>query len=532
MRRPLILNGFMATGKSTVGRLIAQRCQVEFVDLDTQIERETSKRISQLFADHGEAHFRALESRALSALLDTGECRVIAVGAGALLARSQRLRALQRAVVLTLHGRLETLLSRAESDDTVRPLLRGGPAQVELLLELRRNCYAEAHARIDVTDITPQQAAARAAELWLRDPISVAAAEHSYSVEVGWSLLTDRVKEASAGASSVLLITDDHVDALYGEQARDALRAAGHRPHTFSMTPGEEHKTATTLQRIWQHCLDSGLDRRSLIIGLGGGVATDVAGFAAASYMRGIPWTSVPTTLLGMVDASVGGKTAIDMPNAKNCVGAFWQPTSVVCDAALLRSEPQRGFRSALAEVVKTALIGDSDLFDLLEAEAPRIAAGLAPSTEKQDHALLTEITRRCVAVKAAVVSQDERESGLRASLNLGHTVGHALEAYGGYGALTHGEAVSLGLVAAMRIGQQLGVTPSELCERVVRLLERLGLPTDLSSHPLTPAAELIANDKKRGGNSVRFVLCPKPGSVVFQSLEVEDLKRRTRALV
>ncbi|MEN9577024.1 MAG: 3-dehydroquinate synthase [Pseudomonadota bacterium] len=521
--RPLILNGFMATGKSTVGRLVAARRGVPFVDLDLELEQRAGLSIPEWFATHGEAHFRALETQVLTELLSEGGARVIAVGGGALLRRETRLLALDRAVVITLSADLQTLLGRAAADPTQRPLFRGGPDAIARLLETRLVAYAEAHAQLDVSQDSPAAVAEAADAIWTRDPIGVAAGLESYSVEIGNELLATRLSAELVGASAALMITDTNVDPLYGAVVRRAMQVAGHTPTTFRLTPGEEHKNPGTLAQIWEGCLAAGLDRKSRLVGLGGGVTTDVTGFAAATWMRGISWYSCPTTLLGMVDASVGGKTAVDLPGAKNCVGAFWQPTAVFCDISMLRSEPDRGFRSALAEVVKTALIGDAPLFELLEREAGRVG--------ERDSEMSLELVRRCIAVKARVVSEDARESGIRASLNLGHTIGHALEAHGGYGALTHGEAVSLGLVAAMRVGVRLGHTPLELEARVTRLLSALGLPTDLSTQPLASAAGLLANDKKRGGAHVQFVLATEPGQIRFQKLALDQLQQITSTL-
>jgi 3-dehydroquinate synthetase len=224
-----------------------------------------------------------------------------------------------------------------------------------------------------------------------------------------------------------------------------------------------------------------------------------------------------------MVDASVGGKTGVDLESAKNAVGAFWQPSAVLCDVHYLRTESKRGFVSALAEVVKTALIGDAEMFTLLEANAERIS--------ERDPELSAELVRRCVRVKARIVSFDERESGLRAVLNLGHTVGHALEAQAGYTTLTHGEAVSLGLVAALRLGEALGQTPKDLSERTLALLRRLGLPASLSGQPLEAAAALIGHDKKRAGSDVRFVVARELGHVETMPVPLDELRRRVVAL-
>jgi 3-dehydroquinate synthetase len=224
-----------------------------------------------------------------------------------------------------------------------------------------------------------------------------------------------------------------------------------------------------------------------------------------------------------MVDASVGGKTGVDLGAAKNAVGAFWQPVSVLCDVDYLKTEPERGYLSGLAEVVKTAIIGDPELFDLLEREAAGIAA--------RDAALLTDIVRRCIRVKARVVSADPREAGLRAVLNLGHTVGHAVEAVAGFERLTHGEAVSLGLVAALRIGEKLGHTPKELSERTRHLLGALKLPIAIEKEPLAEAADLIGHDKKRAGSKVSFVFARGLGDVYTSPLDLSELRGLTRSL-
>lgn len=522
MKRSLLINGFMATGKSTVGRALAERVGVPFVDLDSVIEQRAGCTIAEIFRRSGEAGFRELESAELDELLSDPTVRVVALGGGALLRRSVRLKALQRSVVASLQASATTIMERTTGDAT-RPLLPGAAQALEDQLALRAASYAEAHARVVVDGKSVDAICDELRELWQRDPVAVAAGEASYSVEVGVDFAHERLAANVAGASRVILMTDENVGPLYQARYEEALSAAGLDHALIRWPAGEQHKTPETLHQIWLQCLKLGADRKSWFVGLGGGVVTDVAGFAAASWMRGVSWVSMPTTLLGMVDASVGGKTAVDLPGAKNCVGAFWQPSGVLCDIGHLRSEGKRGYVSALAEIVKTALIGDAAMFELLQAETDRIVA--------QDWDLVCELVRRCVVVKARVVSEDEREGGFRAALNLGHTVGHAIEASGGFGGLTHGEAVSLGLVAAMRIGEKLGHCPGELSRSVVELLRAVGLPTDLSVQPMREAATLLAHDKKRGGGSVRFVFCPAPGEIVFQKLALSELQSLTSAL-
>lgn len=518
MRRPLLLNGFMASGKTTLGRLVAERAGSEFIDLDERIEQRAGRRVSEIFAERGEAVFRRLEAEELGQVLDAGRPGVVAVGGGALLARGQRLRAIDAAVVVTLAASVDEIVRRSAQQPGVRPLLDGVDARerTSALLEQRAPAYAECHASIDTTGQTSEALALRLLDIWRRDGIGVAAGEQSYSVEIGSHIAASGVQPWAEKASRVLLVSDHNVAPLHVPALRASLGGDA-KLDVVELPAGESHKTLASVEHIWRRASALGADRSSLFVGLGGGVVTDVAGFAAAGWMRGVRWVAIPTTLLAMVDASVGGKTAVDLGQAKNCVGAFWQPSRVFCDVAFSVTEPERG-NTALSEVVKTALIGDAPLLDYLERNAARVLAR-EPET-------ITEIVRRCVRVKARVVSEDARELGFRAALNLGHTFGHALEAVAGFDRLSHGEAVSLGLIAALRVGERLGVTPRALTQRVDDLLVRLGLPTDLSQEPLVPAAALIGLDKKRRGSGVKFVLARDVGQIEFRSLELRELER------
>jgi shikimate kinase / 3-dehydroquinate synthase len=526
MRRPLFLNGFMATGKSTVGRLVAERAGTAFVDLDQNVEERTGKTVAELFGERGEPAFRALEREALEELVRApgSKAPVVALGGGALLERELRLSVLDRAVIVTLDAKPDELLRRSAAGPE-RPLLAvpDPAARIRELQQARQLAYAEAHARIATDGVDAATVAERVLEVWRRDPLAVAVGERSYSVDIGPGVIEERLGGFLRAISSLVLVSDANVAPLHAGLVDRAAAAAGVRPATVMLEPGEQHKHSGSVERIWEAALDAGADRGSLFVGLGGGVVTDITGFAAATWMRGVRWVAMPTTLLGMVDASVGGKTGVDLRSAKNAVGAFWQPSGVLCDIATLATEPERGYRSALAEVVKTALIGDPELYCVLEREAKAIG--------KRDPDLVTDMVRRCIRVKARIVSFDERESGLRATLNLGHTVGHALESQGDYTRLTHGEAISLGLVAALRIGERLGATPADLARRTIELLHALGLPTKLEDQGLAAAAELIGHDKKRAGNRLRFVVARDVGQVDLHDIGLPELRDHTRAL-
>jgi shikimate kinase/3-dehydroquinate synthase len=519
MQRPLFLSGFMATGKTSVGRLVAERTGRPFVDLDQRIESQVGKAVAQIFADHGETHFRSLERAALDALLsesETAQAPVVALGGGALMPRDLRLRALDRAVVVTLEASPGEVLRRT-GGKSGRPLLDqpNGDTRVRELLEQRSAAYAECHGRVPTDGRTPREVADAVGDLWRRDGLAVAAGHASYAVEVGTGILPG-LRRLTSRATSVGIVTDDNVARLHLAAAQDAL--AGARSNVVVLEAGERHKHIGSIERIWRALLEGEADRKAFLVGLGGGVVTDMTGFAASTFMRGIPWVGVPTTLLAMVDASVGGKTGVDLALAKNAVGAFHQPSGVLCDVSLEATEPERGYVSALAEVVKTAVIGDPALFELLERETARVRA--------RDPELVAEMVRRSVRVKARIVSEDERESGLRAVLNLGHTVGHALEAEAGFEGLTHGEAVSLGLVAALEVGEKLGgATPTALRERTVRLLSAVGLPVTLERERLARGAALIGHDKKRSGKKIKFVVAHDVGRVDTTDVDLAELR-------
>lgn len=519
MRTSLLLSGFMGTGKSTVGRLVAARAGVPFVDLDKAIEAAAGRSVAAIFAAEEEAGFRRREAEALAAVL-AGPPRVVALGGGALLDRERRREALARATVVTLRGRPETLAARTRRAG--RPLLDAAPdraARVRELLEARGDAYAEAHAQVETDGRSPAEVAEAVLSAWMRPAVAVALGSRSYAVrfaagepEVAASAV------AALGGSGVFVVTDENVDRLWGAGLRAALTAVGCAPRaTVVLPPGEEHKRLGTVERALSAMVEAGADRDALVVGHGGGVVTDMAGLSAALLLRGVRWAAVPSTLLAMVDASVGGKTGVDLGSAKNAVGAFHQPSAVVVDTAHVGTETDRAYRSGLAEVVKSAVLGDAALFVQMEAEAAAV--------EARDPGLVAEMARRSVAVKAAIVARDEREAGERALLNLGHTVGHALEAEGGYTRLLHGEAVALGMVAALRVGLALGVTPQALAARVTALLAKLGLPVDLEAQPLAAALPLLELDKKRRGGTIRFVLLRDLGEAEVHPLAADRIR-------
>ena len=328
-------------------------------------------------------------------------------------------------------------------------------------------------------------------------------------------------------ASRAVIVSNATVFAAYGAALQHALLPHCAQLSHVLLPDGEQFKDWTTLNLIYDHLLQNGCDRKTLLVALGGGVVGDMTGFAAATYMRGVPFVQVPTTLLAQVDSSVGGKTAINHPLGKNMIGAFHQPLRVVCDLDTLASLPQRELAAGLAEVIKYGPIADMAFFDWIETNIEALLA-------RQRGALLHAVRRSC-EIKALVVGQDERETGLRAILNFGHTFGHAIEAGLGYGRWLHGEAVACGMLLAADLSAELGLADSSFVQRLEALLRRAGLPVQAPAMPAPRWLELMRIDKKAQAGEIRFVLIDPPGSAVVRSapdaLVLRVIQRRSAAV-
>jgi 3-dehydroquinate synthase len=305
-----------------------------------------------------------------------------------------------------------------------------------------------------------------------------------------------------------LVVTDSNVGALHGEACRASLESQGYDIALCTVPAGETSKSHEQLVAIYDAALEAGLTRKSFIVALGGGVVGDLAGFAAASYLRGVPMVQVPTSLVAMVDSAVGGKTGINLPQGKNLIGAFYQPSLVLVDTDLLSTLPEREYISGLAEVIKYGIIWDDAFFQVLEARQDDM--------RNKSVDLVQNMVSRSCEIKAEVVRQDEREGGLRAILNFGHTLGHALEKVAGYGAYLHGEAISVGMAYAGRLSMKETGWPEPEYKRMVRLLEAVGLPVTAGETRWAPLREAMSVDKKVEGSTPRFVLAEKIGNVCF----------------
>jgi len=543
----VFLCGPSGSGKSTLGKALAQELEYPFIDLDQEIQSAAGKSIEQIFADEGEAGFRLLEAQTLAAVC-RGPQAVVALGGGALLDSANRCLVEGLGAVLCLEAPYDVLLQRLYSDPLQRPLLQGG-ADVKLknLLQARAEHYASFPLRLDTSGGHLSELAWRAQRLLGMFRIRGMGAAYDVRVIPGGLSQLGALLQVRGIKGPLALVSDDHVAKFHLEAALAALRVVGYAVETVLLPPGEEWKTIQTVARLWQGFVDARLERGSSVVALGGGVVGDLAGFAAATYLRGVSWVAVPTSLLAMVDASLGGKTGADLPQGKNLIGAFHAPRLVLADPDLLQTLPLAELRNGLAEVIKHGVIGDPELLEIAnglwisggvgtggEGVLAAVPAGAGERSKSGDAAIiahslssgLTELradlksddwnrlVRRAMAVKIRIIQEDPFEAGARASLNLGHTLGHAIELVSGF-QIRHGEAVGIGMLAATRAAQRMGIAGQEVLPAIQRALEIAGLPLHIPDGLDEQALfEALSRDKKRAAGVVRFVLPEKIGKV------------------
>lgn len=497
----LVLIGLPASGKTTVGAMAAQRLGVAFTDTDALVEARSGQSVQEIFAEAGEPRFRELEQQAVAEALSTSG--VVSLGGGAIMSPAVRgLLAGHRVVWLDVSV---TTLTRRAGMNRLRPLLLGDVrARLTQLAAERRPFYeAAATCRIDgeqpvdavVSQVLDCAANVRAIRV---------ASDHPYDVRIGRGI-AERVGGELAGVGQTAIF---HPGVLSAQAAGLAALVPG--PLLVEVPAGESAKTTEVLVRSWRTLAGAGFTRSDAVIGLGGGATTDLAGFVAATLLRGIAFVTVPTTVLGMTDAAVGGKTGINLPEGKNLAGAFYEPRAVFCDLDLLSGLPLDEVRSGLAEVVKHGFIADPAI---LQA-ADRDPAGMCDTGSES----FAESLTRAIRVKADVVSQDFRERGTattvgREALNYGHTLGHAIEQVEGF-TWAHGYAVSVGMVFAAEVGARLGLIGAAEVAYHRDLLSSLGLPVTYSGAPWATVRAVMGRDKKARGAHLRLVLLDGIGRV------------------
>lgn len=545
----------MAVGKTTVAAKLAGRLGWSWLDTDRMVTEAAGQSISEIFAHQGEDAFRAREKAALEHAL-AQEPVVVATGGGAVLDPANRAAMQATGAVVALAAEPEQLAGRlTKTQQSRRPLLAGDDPMVawKKLWQERKPLYRETcHLWVDVGSLNPEEVvdlimqalgfapmpatgAAGGGDAgdesgepgepgepggpgepgnqteplcWRR--LSVGLPQAPYPVWMGAGLMEELgsfIAENPRPPRQVLVVTDSHVEPLFGSRVVASLTAAGIAYTRLVVPAGEESKNLDQTARVIDAAVAAGLDRHDMMVAVGGGMVGDLTGFAAATYLRGIRWVQVPTTLLAQVDASVGGKTGVNHPQGKNLIGAFHQPILVLADTGALATLPPAEWRSGLAEVVKHGFLSGGSYLSFIHTHGEELRRGAAQLSDL----LLTALVAGSVAIKAAVVVADEREQNLRALLNLGHTIGHAIEAVAGYGQLRHGEAVAIGMAAAAQLAEHSELITAQQRRAMEEHLALLGLPTRL---PPVPGKDVVpdilaatATDKKRQQGALRWVL-------------------------
>ena len=507
----IVLIGFMGTGKTAVGRRLAGALGLPFVDTDTLIEDQTATSIPDLFRTRGETGFRAIEKQVIHNLAD-GVRRVIATGGGAVLDPDNFDVLRSFGPVIHLSAPASTIMARTQGDAGVRPLLAADDPleRIRSLQRERAPVYGRADHEVDTSRHTIDETV-EMVMAWTGNGervIRVDLGEDSYDIVIGSGCLgrLGSLMSSFDLTDRALVVTHPDIATLYGERAADSLRSAGFEPAVIEVPAGEEQKSLQWAEKLYDAMLSHRMDRRSPVIALGGGVVGDLAGFAAATFLRGIPFIQAPTSLLAQVDASVGGKVAVDHRRGKNLIGAFYQPLLVLASLDTLDSLPDRELRAGMAEVIKYGVIADAGLFSYIEGRLEEVL--------RREYGALAHLVARSCEIKADVVAGDEREQGRRAILNFGHTMGHAIETQTG---MLHGEAVAIGMVYAARVAERMGMLEGDIVQRLIELVRRTGLPVRCDGLDASATLETMKLDKKSVGGRLRFILPERIGAVVIR---------------
>jgi shikimate kinase/3-dehydroquinate synthase len=534
----LVVVGLPGSGKTAVGKRVAARHGATFVDLDERIEREAGARIPDVFANEGEAGFRRRERGAIEGLgaADDGPklSRVIAPGGGAIVDPRNRWHLFRGRRVAWLDVRPEVVAQRLRRSPTVRPLVAGRDplGTIRELGATRARFYA---AGTRVGGVAEMASVVSAVNALLTTPARAGTVLLRAETRLGKLVIGDRILAAEVAAAlhdlearRAILVSEPGAWAAVGADLAAALGRDDLPVEHVLLPQGEPAKRLSVIEDAARELARLRVERREPIVAVGGGALGDAAGFLAATYLRGVPFIQVPTSLVAQIDSSIGGKTGVDLLEGKNLVGAFHQPASIVIDVSVLASLDDRQRRAALAEAVKMAALGDERLFAIIETDGQAIATGEASATES---GALAEVVERTAWAKVEVVLADELEAAGRVALNLGHSLGHAIEAAAGFRDLLHGEAVAYGLRAAARIGVARNVTPPERAERIERVLDLLDLGTAALKLDLATVLDTLELDKKHAAGALRWVLPTDDGWAIDADVP-EELVREVAATV
>ncbi len=543
--RTIVLVGLMGAGKTTIGRRLAKRLGLPFLDADHEIEQAAGMSVSEIFETHGEAHFRDGERKVIERLLKKGP-QILATGGGAWLDPRTRDNIRQSGICIWLKGDLDLLMQRVMKRST-RPLLKTAnpEATMKKLMDERYPVYAKADIHIESANVSHNAMVNNVLNgivKYMKTTksaddnsaiVNVDLGERAYPIHIGLGVLenTGKLIKPLLRRNKLVIVTDENVAREHLKTLGRSLDEAAIEHQTIILPPGESTKSYKNLISLCDELLALGVERNDVIVAFGGGVIGDITGFAAAIIRRGVDFIQIPTSLLAQVDSSVGGKTGINTSHGKNLIGAFHQPLAVIADIAVLDTLPPRHLANGYAEVVKYGLLGDHKFFHWLEENADSIFSGNA-------QARIKAISASCEA-KADIVARDEKESGIRARLNLGHTFGHALEAATGFSdRLLHGEGVAIGMVLAYKFCEQQKLVEPGTATRVANHLKSINLPTGLQDikGDLPDAERLVEymrQDKKARNGKLVFILVKSIGEAYVETNvdEADILKFMTNEL-
>ena len=499
----LFLYGPSGSGKSTTGVLLAQALNMKAIDLDTEIEKRTGRKIPTIFQVEGEDGFRRIEKEVLFSLPETEQNCVLMLGGGTLLDPENRAHVEKAGRVICLRASSEVLFKRLSFDSNKRPLLHENlKSDLEKLLAKRSGHYDSFAAQLDTNGFAPEDCVYEIQILLGRFIITGMGREYPVMIQPGGLNVLGEFMRENGLSGPVALVCDSNTGPIYAEKCIHSLQQAGYPVKRVEISAGEEFKTIDTVTSLWRKFLQAGLERGSTVVALGGGVTGDLAGFAAATYLRGIPWVNVPTSLLAMVDSSLGGKTGADLPEGKNLIGAFHSPRLVLTDPEVLATLPAREVCNGMAETIKHGMIADPQLYSLCQNVNLNKIEEVVP------------LISRSVGVKARVIAADPYEKGIRQGLNFGHTVGHGVEKVSKY-QIAHGEAVSIGMVAETKLAEKIGIAANELTEEIVAVLKRNGLPVAIPQELDREQIKIAMGfDKKKAGEQIHFALPERIGKV------------------
>jgi len=524
-RKNIILVGPMGAGKSAVGRQLAQKLKRQFHDSDHDVVDRTGVDISYIFEKEGEDGFRKRETESILELC-AKENILLSTGGGSVIRKENRDAISASGFVIYLHASVNQQVKRTKKKDN-RPLLKQDEPSVVLeRLMCEREHYYRQVADI-VVNTNEQKVSNVVSDIIERLEIAnmlnenieiqstlVKTKSREYPALTGINLLLEPHKHSSMFAQQTIVVTDENLDILYREKLETLIN-----PLAWLVVPAsEESKSVDTYQWLLSELVKLGVKRDAVLIGIGGGVVGDLSGFVAATYMRGMQLMHVPTSLLAMVDSSVGGKTGINLSEGKNLVGSIYQPFTVIADLNFLKTLPEREYLSGLAEVIKYAFLYDENLLEILETNFTQII--------NRDLDILSQIVSRCVAIKAEIVEADEHDHGLRMLLNLGHTFGHAIETLQEYKGFKHGEAVAIGMCMAADLSAQIGKISQADATRAKNIVKNFGLPTKWTNFRVGDFIKIMQGDKKNTSDTQRFILLEHLGKAyVDENISREQIE-------